>query len=401
LTEERSAVGDVLSVYVPAFFIMVGISIVSPILSVYARSFGVSYTLASLVISMYALGRLVMDLPVGVVADRVGRRPVLLLGATILSAFAFLNGLARGFWELVLYRFLQGIGSSMWMTSRSILLADILRPEERGRVLGYFQAFMLLGASAGPTVGGIVAAAWGVRGPFFVYGLFGLLSLGLSLFLVHEPGADQVVGRVKTGDRYRLSPGSVRRLLENPSFSAACLATFTIFFLRTGVRSTMIPLYAGDALRLDEVQIGFVISLSTVMNLAVVIPIGHLLDRYGRKIVILSTLLLTGLATLTFPFTTNVSQISLSCLFLGVGTGGGGQVPMALAADATVDEPHGLSMGLYRLFGDVGFVLGPIVLGLVADTLGLKAPFFAATLLVVSSAALVQVFAGETLKRPA
>jgi MFS family permease len=65
-------------------------------------------------------------------------------GTLILIAMAFLNAGATTFVEFLAYRTIQSVSSSMWMTSRTTLLADILRPEERGRIMGYFQTFQLL-----------------------------------------------------------------------------------------------------------------------------------------------------------------------------------------------------------------------------------------------------------------
>ena len=76
---QRSTLQDVLSIYVPSFFIFLGMSIVSPILPLYAKTFDVSFTLVSLAISMYAFGRFLADLPVGVVADRFGRKPLMVV----------------------------------------------------------------------------------------------------------------------------------------------------------------------------------------------------------------------------------------------------------------------------------------------------------------------------------
>ena len=135
---ERSLKSDILSIYVPSFFIFLGMSIVSPILPLYAESFNVSYTFVSLAISMYAFGRFVVDLPVGVIADKFGRRPLMVVGTLILTVCSFLNASARNFALFLLYRFIEGVGSAMWFTSRTMLLADILKPEERGRIMSYF-----------------------------------------------------------------------------------------------------------------------------------------------------------------------------------------------------------------------------------------------------------------------
>jgi DHA1 family multidrug resistance protein-like MFS transporter len=394
-TGERSLRMDILSIYVPSFFIFLGMSIVSPILPLYAESFNISYTMVSLAVSMYAFGRFMADVPVGLLADRVGRRLLMLLGTLILVVCSFLNATAPNFALFLVYRLLEGVGSAMWMTSRTTLLADMLRPEERGRVMSYFQAFMLLGSSAGPTVGGFIATAYGLRAPFYAYAAVGILSLVLTYFLIHD--ADSVVKKHSTDSGF--SWPQVKRLLANSSFSMACLATFTIFFMRTGIRSTIIPLYADSVLHLDANAIGIAISCATITNLIVTIPVGHAIDYYGRKPIIVLTLAITAFSTLLFPFTTSFITLCAAAVILGLGTGGAGQAPLALATDATIDMPHGLSMGVYRLFGDVGFVIGPIMMGFIADHSNLSMPFYVTTAIIIVNVVLVQLFAKETYSR--
>ncbi len=392
---KRSLMLDVFSIYVPSFFIFLGMSIISPILPIYAESFKVNYTLVSLAISMYAFGRFLADVPVGLLADRVGRRLMMILGTIILTVCSFLNATAPTFALFLAYRLLEGVGSSMWMTSRTTLLADILRPEERGRIMSYFQSFMLLGSSAGPTVGGFIAMAYGLSAPFYTYSVVGIISLVLTFFLIKDPE-----GIAKShGEGSGFSLPTVRRLLANSSFSMACLATFTIFFMRTGIRSTMVPLFAESVLHLEADAIGIVISCATITNLIVTIPIGHAIDYYGRKPVIVINLIVTAIAALSFPFTTSFVAMCAVAVILGIGTGGAGQAPLALASDATQSEPHGLSMGVYRLFGDIGFVVGPILLGVIADNSDLRMPFYFTTAIIIVNAVLVQAFAKETYSR--
>jgi len=392
---KRSLMLDVFSIYVPSFFIFLGMSIISPILPIYAESFKVNYTLVSLAISMYAFGRFLADVPVGLLADRVVRRLMMILGTIILTVCSFLNATAPTFALFLAYRLLEGVGSSMWMTSRTTLLADILRPEERGRIMSYFQSFMLLGSSAGPTVGGFIAMAYGLSAPFYTYSVVGIISLVLTFFLIKDPE-----GIAKShGEGSGFSLPTVRRLLANSSFSMACLATFTIFFMRTGIRSTMVPLFAESVLHLDADAIGIVISCATITNLIVTIPIGHAIDYYGRKPVIVINLIVTAIAALSFPFTTSFVAMCAVAVILGIGTGGAGQAPLALASDATQSEPHGLSMGVYRLFGDIGFVVGPILLGVIADHSDLRMPFYFTTAIIIVNVVLVQIFAKETYSR--
>ncbi|MEM2893391.1 MAG: MFS transporter [Candidatus Bathyarchaeia archaeon] len=392
---ERSALSDIMSLYVPSFFIFLGMSLVSPILPIYARSYDVSYALASLAISMYAIGRFIADIPTGIAADRFGRKPIMIFGTILLTIASFLNALATSFWEFLLYRLIQGVGSSMWMTGRTALLADILKPEERGRVMGYFQAFMLIGSSAGPTIGGMIAAIWDLRAPFYFYALTGLVSLIITIIWISETGSS----RDGQGRELAFSVQVFSRLLSNRSYTMACLATFTVFFMRTGIRGTMIPLYADGVLGLDTVSIGAVISYATFTNLLLTIPFGYSTDYYGRKPTILFSLIVTAASSLIFPMTSDYFQLSLAAVLLGIGTTGAGQAPLALATDASINEPRGLSMGLYRLFGDVGFIIGPIALGFISDYYGLRMPFYFTAALVFINAALILLLAEETYSR--
>ena len=179
----------------------------------------------------------------------------------------------------------------------------------------------------------------------------------------------------------------------------ACLATFTVFFMRTGIRSTMIPLYASGVLGLDEVEIGTVISYATLMNLILTIPVGYGIDYFGRKPIIISSLAITAISALAFPLSIDYVSISIVAVLLGIGTSGAGQAPLAMATDATIHEPHGLSMGLYRFFGDIGFILGPIILGFLSDGFGLRAPFYFTGALVLTNMILILLFARETYRQ--
>lgn len=395
LAEKRSVVRDILSIYVPAFFLQTGLSIVSPILPLYAESFGVSYTLVSFVVAIYAVGRLIADLPVGMLGDKIGRKPVLLVGVLTITATAFLCAFASSFWELLLYRLLQGVGSAMWQTMRTTMLQDLLKPEERGRILGYFQAFTLIGSSAGPSVGGIVAEYWGITAPFYAYGLGSLVCLILSYFLIAEPKTARTHSANNNGGSF--SWDIVKRLMTNTGYFIACFATLIAFLTRQALRNTLIPLYGNQELKLDSAEIGYVSSLATLANLLITVPIGYALDKFGRKTVLVPSLALAAITSGIFSLTGDFVQLALACILLGLSQGVGGQAPLAMASDSTMNEPHGLSMGLFRVFGDVGFIIGPIMVGAITDGYGLKAAFYAMSIVTFAAMIIIQIFARETL----
>ncbi len=391
-SDDRSRTADILSIYVPAFFIFLGMGIVSPILALYAETFNVTYALVSFAISMYAIGRFMADIPVGVLADRYGRKMLMIGGTIILAVCSFLNATAVEFWQFLAYRLLEGVGAAMWITSRQALLADILRPEERGRILSYFSSFMLIGSAAGPTVGGIVASTWGIRAPFYIYTVVSIISLVLTIVFIHDVKIEHVVHGTGVG----FSMEAAKRILSKKNFIMASLATFTMFFLTAGVRDMIIPLYAANVVGLDEANIGYILSFATVVNLILTIPIGYMIDSQGRKSVILKSLFVTSGACLVFSFTKDFWSMALAAVILGIGTSGAQQAPQAMATDVTIEDPHGLAMGLYRVFGDIGFVVGPTILGFLADNYGLTMPFYFMTALLFINAVLVLKIATET-----
>ena len=395
LSETRSRTAEIMSIYIPAFFIFLGMGIVSPILALYASTFNVSFAEVSLAISMYAVGRFVADIPVGILADRVGRKPLMIIGTIILASTSFLNASADVFWQFLIYRFIQGVGSSMWVTSRMALLADILKPEERGRVLSYFSSFMLIGSAAGPTVGGFVTVMWNIRAPFYIYTAVGLISLVLTIVFIHETKG----GHTSHTGESSFSLKVALRIIKNKNFLMASVATFTMFFLTAGVRDMIIPLYSSNVLGLDEAAIGTILSCATVMNLILTIPIGYMIDSYGRKSVILKSLYVTSAACLVFSFTNSYWTMALTAVLMGIGTSGAQQAPQAMATDVTINEPHGLSMGIYRIFGDIGFIVGPTILGFIADNFGLRVPFYFMTALLFINAMLVLFVAQETFSK--
>ena len=393
----RSVIRDVLSIYIPAFFIMTGISIISPILPIYAKTFQTTYTLATLTISIYAVARLIADIPVGAMGDMWGRRKVLLAGTIIITVSALLCATARSIWELLAYRFLQGFGSAMWMTMRQTMLQDILKPEERGRIMGYFQAFTLLGSTMGPSIGGILAEIYDIRAPFYAYSAMAFIGFTLSYLFIEET-ADKAMGGGRHGNEDKLNMKMALELIKNQSYMAACIATLTMFLTRTGLRNTLIPLYA-EQLGLQPDQVGYAITLSNLANLAITIPAGYALDHYGRKKVVVASLAASTISTLYFTITKDYNTILLACTILGLTTGAGGQAPIAMASDASIEYPHGIAMGIYRLFGDIGFIIGPIAIGIIADHMGLQYGFHFTATIIAASTIYVQIMGEETLKR--
>jgi MFS family permease len=352
--------------------VMVGLSMVSPILPLYGRTFGVNGALIGLIVSAYPIARLLTNTPAGRLADRFGRRPFLLGGMCFTVVSAIICGLAPDYAVLLLGRFLEGIGSALFITSAQATVADISTPENRGRLMSTFQASFLLGSTAGPTIGGLIAGALGARGVFFVYSGMAALALLWAFSRRHTiptPAREEAPLQEATGPR-RPSPFAAWRYLSDISFLAICLLTLAQFFTRTGTRTTALPLLGADRYGLGAEAIGGILTLATIGNLICVPISGWMVDNLGRKAAIVPSTLLSGVSVVCFIVSPNILWFTLSAALFGIGTGVAGPAPSAYVADLAEGQGIGARLGVYRSFGDIGFILGPICLGLVSDAAG-------------------------------
>ena len=150
-------------------------------------------------------------------------------------------------------------------------------------------------------------------------------------------------------------------------------------------------------MELSATEIGFGFALGSVVGLAVTYPAGMLADRLGRKTVIVPATVLIGVSMLGFSFAADYPWFLSACVVWGMAIIASGAAPAAYAADAA---PHGMNaaaMSSYRMLSDVGYVVGPILLGWLGDVGGLDVPLWAAAVGLFLTAGLFAALASETV----
>ena len=159
---------EVLVLTAVAFSVAVGFGVVAPALPIFAKQFGVDNTAAGAVISAFAFMRLVSALGSGRLVNRLGERVILATGIAIVAVSSALAGLSQSYEQLLLLRGIGGVGSAMFTVSALSLLLRVVDADQRGRATGMWQSGFLLGAIAGPAIGGPLTDI-SLRAPFFVY----------------------------------------------------------------------------------------------------------------------------------------------------------------------------------------------------------------------------------------
>src|SRR5439155_18445973 len=139
-----------------------------------------------LVVAVYGLGRFLFSVPVGQAADRFGRKRTIFVGTLVTCLGSLLCGLAGDFTQLLIFRFISGIGATSVITGTQIVVADVATRENRGRMMSTYQGFFSFAVGLGPSIGGVVALVSGPRAPFFVFAVLTLLAGGIALSQLPE-----------------------------------------------------------------------------------------------------------------------------------------------------------------------------------------------------------------------
>jgi DHA1 family multidrug resistance protein-like MFS transporter len=387
------------------FIIMLGLGLVTPILPLYAQSFGVGAAAVGSLVTVFGLARMAVNIPVGHFTERFGRRMLLIGGPLLTSAGSLGFAFAGAFAELLVWRVVQGVGSAMLTTAAMVVLTDISTKETRGRIMSLYQGSLLLGAGAGPALGGFLAELYGIRIPFII---FAVLTLGAALWALlripetrpHAPdaarrsnGSPTAGGEAAEGTRGR----PMRRLLRTPDFLLVSAVTLGIFFTRAGGQMTLLPLLGHNVLGMSESRIGLAFTLIAGINFLALYGAGVLSDRFGRKAVIVPSGLITAVAVVLFLYTGSVTLFFLNAALFGVGIGLGGPAPAAYAADIAPPGAVGPMMGLYRTISDLGLVIGPVLLGWMVDVSGYALAFWTNGILLVVTTLAFALLARESV----
>lgn len=380
-----------------SFVIAVGFGLISPVLPGFAQSFDVGATAATVVVSAFAFFRLVFAPAGGALVQRLGERPVYLTGLLIVAASSFATAFAQTYWQLLVFRSLGGIGSTLFTISAIALLVRLAPPTIRGRVSSLWGSSFILGSMLGPVLGGLIAG-WGTRLPFVVYAVALVIA---SLVVAVGLGGARLRAAPEDADRPTLS---VRDALRDKAYRAALACGVANGWANLGVRMAVVPLLAAAVL--DEPWVAGATLTTAAAGTAVTLQItGRLADRLGRRPLIIAGMVTSGisLGLLGLAVAPGIEGATALTLLLGLslvsGIGAGLVNPAQQAAVADIvgnERKGGTVLSTYQMATDVGVIAGPVLIGLVVDLAGFGAAL-AVTGVVAVLGGLVWLRAPETL----
>ena len=384
-----------------ALLLMIGAGFLSPILPGFVLGLGVSPamigTMVGLAITAFGITRTVIDIPAGNIARLWGRRPLLILGPSLVTISALGYVFVNEYWQLVAFRLLQGLGSGIFTVATMVVIGEISTEANRGQYMSLYWGSFLLGLSFGPSLGGFI-------GGYFSYSAVFLSFFGLSLvatifgyFFIPETRRSKDAP-AKSPDPVADQANSLP-LRRNINFWLVCAMALLTLISISGNQITLIPILGYERLELTEGQVGLALTLAATTQLITVPFVGRLSDKLGRKRLIVPGGIIAMLGLLMFTQAQSYSFFLVSGIILGMGMGFGGPLLAAYVADIAPPRAYERTMAIYRTVADAGWVIGPIMLGRLNDVGGINSPFFLTAALFLVTTICFAALARETVSR--
>ncbi len=359
------------------------------------QEFGLAARSAALsFIATFGLVKAISNWFAGGLADRYGRRRILILGWLAALPITPLIIFAPSWSWIVLANVFLGINQGLAWSTTVIMKIDLVGPARRGLAMGLneFAGYLAVGVTAFAT--GLIASRFGLRPePFYLGIAFVALGLGLSVLSVRDT-VDHVRVESASSTRYHApeTPPRKREIFARVTWGDRAMMSASqaglVNNLNDGLAWGLFPLYFAAA-GLGVEQIGVLAAVYPATWGIVQLWTGALSDAWGRKPLIAGGMGLQGLALLAIGLVDGYGAWIITLAILGVGTAM--VYPTLIAAIGDVADPawRGSAVGVYRFWRDMGYVFGAIGAGFLADFFGVPVAIFAVGLLTLSSGALV------------
>ena len=371
-----------------SFFVAVGFGIIAPTIPLFARSFEVSNAQVGAIVSAFAFARFASGLISGKMVDHFGERLIYSFGIGFVALTSFAAGLAQSYEQLLIFRAVGGLGSSMFSVAAGSILIRAVDDSHRARAQSLYNGSFLLGMMAGPVLGGALSII-SLRAPLLIYAVLLVFASASGAFLLRnstlaaKPTVKQESGAITLRSALALKP-----------YRIALVISFCTAWVLFGMARSILPLFMVEDIKVTASFMGLGFTISTIIQGAFLLQAGKLSDINGRKYsAVIGTSLLT-LFALALAFTTEPLMFIAASVIVGFGAAFLSTTPYAIVGDV-LEGKGGQVIGLFQMAGDAGAIIAPIALGAIADSYGYRPAFFV-TAALMAFAVLVSTKLPET-----
>jgi MFS family permease len=340
----------------------------SPVLPLFALYLGAGPEAIGFAVGISTVTGIFFKLPAGALSDIIGRKRTMLIGLVVFAVMPFSYLLIHDYRLLVIVRFIHGLATAIYGPVSMAVVADVAGTK-KGEMLSWFSSITIIGNLLGAPLGGfILHSAAGAANPSFkefqyaylLSGIAGMLSLLLAVNILRGDGR-QGDGKSLKEAYHRFSSGikeviSDKRVVITSGMEG--LQNLTV-----GALEAFLPIYAVTRAGLNEFQAGLLWGIQVVVTILSKPVMGRTSDRFGRRPLIASGMILCAVAFGVIPFLRDFSALMVAAVFFGLGESFVTSSSAALVADICKEKHFGTAMGTFGTIFDIGHASGPILAG--------------------------------------
>lgn len=377
------------AVYLPWVLVNMGRGMLVPVVPLYLRDAGLSYTMVTVVVAATGIGAVLGGLPVGRAAQRYGPEWLFAVSTVITGVMATLIGISTAVLALIAFHVAGGFGSVGLRIGVQMIVNEAAPLELRGRAMSLLGGGVRAAFFVGPILGGVLVDIAGFTTTFAACGVISIVGL-----------APFVAARREVGGRARFTrpPATGGRLADALRHHGGLLAlagigVALVMTVRAG-RNVIVPLI-GDDLEMSATAVGALVAIGTGADLLLFPISGYLMDRFGRLAAIVPAFSLLGVGMFVLGARPTVVGAIVAGVVMGVGNGMSAGTMLTLGGDLAPSDP-GPFLSAFGMTQDVGVILGPVVVGWLADAAGLRVSAIVLAVVMFAAVGWIIVVLGDT-----
>jgi len=360
-----------------------GIGTVRPIMGLYVRSrFNGTLSMVSFVESIWSLSRLLTNIPASYTVKKFDRSKIILFGGFLMGLGFFGACIAVSYYMFLIARFITGCGSAFVGTLALATTIEIAPSNKRGKYVSIIFIGSRIENIVASVLGGWLYDSFGQITPFFLGGTVSICGILVLAFLFKY--VDIEIFKDKINDQEQINTNiTMKKIFMNKKLLPIYIIAIVSNFIFNGLIMPLFSVYANEIVGLSAKQIGLLMSAMGIFAIFTIYLGGYLTDKLGRKLIYIPSLLISGVGTIATSFTFNAIPFAFVTVIRDLGQQLSSSIPLAYVGDNSSDETKTQAVSILRTMQDGGGVMGPFILGPIADLMGIKVSFIVGGLIVI------------------
>lgn len=346
---------------------VLGVSSVTPAFPKLAQALDVPPQNIGWLVTIFTFPTLVLGPVIGILADRIGRKKIIVPALLLFGIAGTACTFARDFNLLLFLRFLEGIGAAPLLSLSVTLIGDLYAGERRTAAMGYNASVSSIGTATYPIIGGALAVM-GWNYPF----MLPLVAIPVGLLVLLALKNPEPKGKPNLKEYLR----NALQILKNRQIVGLFIGSAANFILLYGAYVTYLPQLLEDKFQASSLAIGLILSSVSVSITVTSSQLGRIARRFPAATLIRSSFVFYALALLIVPFIPNLWLLLIPTTIFGIGIGIGMPSIQNLLAQLAPREYLATVLSVNGTFFGLGQTLGPLLMGVAFGIGGISNVFY-------------------------